>query len=654
MKGRDRAVAALVIVAVALAFADASVVALALPDLYGEFDTSIVGVSWVLTTYALAVAITAVPVALFHRRMRPLTLVVSGVTVFAVSSVLAGAATSLSVLLTARAAQGVGATLLLAGSLPVLAAVVTGPGTARRWWALAGAVGAAVGPALGGVLTELFVWRAIFFVQAPVVGAAVIVAFVPAVRSQRREYDLDTPHPTRPRDVVMANVGFALVFAGLVAALFLGVLLAIEVWRYSPVQSALLVSALPVGMIVGRRLQHAPAPLVAGGGAGLLALGLLGLALLPGAQPVMAAVAFAVCGAGFDLVHESLDDAAIPADGPAVQASAVSIGARHAGLVLGLALIAPVLSSSIDAGIERATLGATQTMLSTRLEVRDKIRVTWALRDQIEAAPKGQVPDLAAEFDERGAEGDNDLARARDELMTTVTDAVTRAFRPAFVIAAVLAALSALAAVAVAISLGRSRNGQGARRGIARDQADRTGTWPAPVAGADREAWPAPDAGPGRRRRAQTARQRRAAAVGIAAVAAVGLGLLVVESANGARDVGEFVADDPCTATPDPYPGDGLDASIQRIALSALNGAACELGTTRERLILSLDGNSGFRDVEWDDETLEQALRDGAHRAIDDANDRDAIPGWVAAALGFAADRAPLGWLVDRIDLPGF
>ena len=113
----------------------------------------------------------------------------------------------------------------------------------------------------------------------------------------------------------------------------------------------------------------------------------------------MAAVAFAVCGAGFDLVHEVLDGAAVPLDGPAVQASAVSVGARHAGLVLGLALIAPVLSSSLDAGIERATLGATQTMLTTDLELSDKIPVTWALRNAIEEAPRGQVPDLAGEFD---------------------------------------------------------------------------------------------------------------------------------------------------------------------------------------------------------------------------------------------------------------
>jgi MFS family permease len=609
MTGRQRMMTIALIVAVALAFADASVVALALPALYGEFKTSIVGVSWVLTTYALAVAVTAVPVALLHRRLRPLALVAAGAIGFSLASIIAGAANSLNVLLAARAAQGMAATLLLAGSLPVLSAIVPGPGRARRWWALAGAIGAAVGPALGGVLTELFVWRAIFFVQAPIVALALLVAFEPAVRALRHEGHLLGEPGTRRRDVVVANLGFALLFAALVAALFLGVLLAIEVWRYSPVQSSVLVSALPLGMLVGRRAHAAPSRVVAVGGSALLALGLLGLALLPGAAPVLAAVAFALCGAGFDLVHEVFDEAAVPSDGPAVRASAVSIGARHAGLVLGLALIAPVLSTSLEAGIERATLGATQTMLSTDLKLSDKLPVIWALRSAIEEAPRGQVPNLAGEFDERGAEGDNAMARARDDLMDTVTDSVTRSFRPAFVIAAVLAALTALAGLAL---VGRPRPSN-------------------PIA-------------PSTRSRA---------AVGVAALLAVAVSLIGVEFANGARTTGEFVAQNPCTAPPDPFPGDGYDASIQRIALSALNGAACELGTTRERLVLSLDENSGFDDVDWDKETMENALKVGAHRAIDDANDRDAIPGWIAAALGFAVDRAPIGWLVERLPISG-
>ena len=160
--------------------------------------------------------------------------------------------------------------------------------------------------------------------------------------------------------------------------------------------------------------------------------------------------------------------------------------------------------------------------------------MTWALRTAIEEAPRGQVPDLAAEFDERGAEGDNAMARARDELMDTVTDAVTRSFRPAFGVAAALAALAAV---------------PGAARGVGHPAGDR------PRAGAGRTRPP-----------------------GIGALGLAGLGLLGAELAGGARDVGQYVAEDPCTAPPDPYTGGGIDGTVQSIALSALNGAAVRAG----------------------------------------------------------------------------
>jgi hypothetical protein len=156
-----------------------------------------------------------------------------------------------------------------------------------------------------------------------------------------------------------------------------------------------------------------------------------------------------------------------------------------------------------------------------------------------------------------------------------------------------------------------------------------------------------------RRCPAVPSRRARGAGIVVGVAAAAAVGLVAAEFAAGARDVGKFAAVDPCTAPADTYPGSGLDASVQRIALSTLNGAACELGTTRERLVLSLDPNSGFDDVEWDEETLEQAMRAGAHRAIDDADERDSIPGFIASALHFIVDRAPMSWLADRIPLPG-
>ncbi len=102
---------------------------------------------------------------------------------------------------------------------------------------------------------------------------------------------------------------------------------------------------------------------------------------------------------------------------------------------------------------------------------------------------------------------------------------------------------------------------------------------------------------------------------------------------------------------PDPYPGNGLDATVQRIALGGLNGAACELDVSRERLVLSLADVPGIGTVPLDSDRLEDALEAGLVRAIDDADGRDSIPGFVASGLRVVARNAPIGWVVDGFDL---
>ena len=101
---------------------------------------------------------------------------------------------------------------------------------------------------------------------------------------------------------------------------------------------------------------------------------------------------------------------------------------------------------------------------------------------------------------------------------------------------------------------------------------------------------------------------RASAIVGITLAAAVLLPAGAVHA--GADDFGSPGVADPCTAPPDPFPGDGFDAAAQRFVLSGLNGAACELGISREELVLSLEPRSGV-DVEWDRDTIAQALKDG-------------------------------------------
>ena len=134
---------------------------------------------------------------------------------------------------------------------------------------------------------------------------------------------------------------------------------------------------------------------------------------------------------------------------------------------------------------------------------------------------------------------------------------------------------------------------------------------------------------------------------GLFALGALGLAaavLIAIELANGALDYGEPAVADPCEPR-EAFPGEGFQASIQRIVLDGLDGAACELNTTREELVLSLDPELG-RDVEWDQETLERAVRSGLLESIDDAEARDSIGGLQAGIMREVVERAPIDWLI--------
>jgi hypothetical protein len=138
----------------------------------------------------------------------------------------------------------------------------------------------------------------------------------------------------------------------------------------------------------------------------------------------------------------------------------------------------------------------------------------------------------------------------------------------------------------------------------------------------------------------------RAAVLGALLVVA-GATLIAVELALGARDYGRVELTPACSAAPPPVEGDGLDRTIQRIVISALNGAACELGTTREELVLSLSPRSGSRYGSWSDEELEEALRAGLVGAVDDARDRGELGSAAARVLRELAERAPVQLILE-------
>ena len=97
----------------AVAFADSSIVVLALPDLYGAFNTSIVGVSWVITSYNLVVAVAAAAIAALSRHLDPRRWAQVGLALFTVASIGCAASWSLPALIVFRCVQGLGGAFLL-------------------------------------------------------------------------------------------------------------------------------------------------------------------------------------------------------------------------------------------------------------------------------------------------------------------------------------------------------------------------------------------------------------------------------------------------------------------------------------------------------------------------------------------------------------
>src|SRR4051794_2841172 len=261
----------LLAVAAGLALADASIVALALPPILRELDTTVTGVASVLGVYVLVLAAALPGAAVLERRHGAARVGTAGLGLFAAASLLCAAAGSLPVLLAGRALQAAGGAAGLLAAFTLLDA----GGRGRRLWVAAAVFGTAAGPALGGLLTQLFDWRAIFIVQAPVAIAAAVVA--------ARSSHTAVPAPARSPFPAGPAAAMALVSASLTAVLFLLVLELVAGWSVEPLAAALAVTVLPVTAILASRAPGTAA-VRASCGALLIAAGTAALAFLPDAS----------------------------------------------------------------------------------------------------------------------------------------------------------------------------------------------------------------------------------------------------------------------------------------------------------------------------------------------------------------------------------
>jgi MFS family permease len=191
---------------------DISAMNVALPDLARDLDLARADLGWTVTSYSLAfgslLLLGGRAADLLGRRRIFLT----GLGVFTAASLGSALATSAGVVFAARAGQGLGAAMLSPAALSIITTTYQGPARAKALgvWGAVGGAGAAIGVLLGGMLTELVDWRAIFLINLPV-GFGVALAttkLVPADAGRPRWRGLDV----RGALVATASVA-ALVYA---------------------------------------------------------------------------------------------------------------------------------------------------------------------------------------------------------------------------------------------------------------------------------------------------------------------------------------------------------------------------------------------------------------------------------------------------------
>ncbi len=428
---------------VAMVLADSAVVILALPAIYREFSATVADVAWVVTAFNLALAVAAIPAAGLVRRVGAARLCSVGLLLFAAASLGCALAPSLGVLIGARAVQGLAGAAAVCAALDLLPQSAGGDRGAARSWAAAGIAGAAVGPAVGGLLTQVFSWQAIFIVQVPM---ALVPAVVIGFNGER------SPVTPAGRPHLAANAALALLSAGLTAALFLIVLLLIEGWRLSPIAAAAVVSVLPAAAILAspleRRLGTARVRAAAGtlvGAGGLAALG-----LMPAAGWWWTVPAQVLVGFGLALSLGGLTEAALAGRSRPALHGGVTIASRHAGIVVGLLLLTPVFMADLDVQSARAERKGVEMVIDSGIAPSTKLRLAARLATDIQRQP-GRLPDVRRTIDALNVGRKERLAlnALADRLDDRLDAAATSSFSRSFLLAALLA-LAGLVPIALA------------------------------------------------------------------------------------------------------------------------------------------------------------------------------------------------------------
>jgi EmrB/QacA subfamily drug resistance transporter len=330
----------------ALAFAlfmimlDNTVVNVALPSIQADLGIGLSELEWTVNAYALTFAVlmlTGGKLADYVGRRRVFLI---GLTIFTLSSLVCGLATSGETLIGARTVQGVGAALMMPATLSIISATFPPHqrGLAIGIWAGVSAMALAIGPLIGGLITEHIDWSWIFFVNVPigVLGLIVGRVVIDESRDTSAEQRLDFP------GLLASGVGlFALTFA-LIEANAYG-------WTDPLIVGLFVLSAVSlVGFVLLERHQRAP----------MLDLSLFRSSTFAGANVVALLVTLAMFGVFFfmSIYMQNI-----------LGYSATKTGAAFLPMTILIILIAPVAGRSSDRIGSRALMTAGMLCLAGSL-----------------------------------------------------------------------------------------------------------------------------------------------------------------------------------------------------------------------------------------------------------------------------------------------
>ena len=218
-----------------MTFIDGTVVNVALPALQADLHATITDVQWVILAYALFLSALILVGGSLGDQLGRKRIFLVGVVIFTASSVLCGMATSPRMLVIGRAVQGIGAALLVPGSLAIINATFSDAerGRAIGTWSGFSAITTAIGPVMGGWLIENVSWRAAFFINVPF--AAIVVFLSLTFMEESRDH-------TRGRSIDWRGATLAVVGLG-------GLVLGLLEWPPLGATHPLVLSSLAIGVV---------------------------------------------------------------------------------------------------------------------------------------------------------------------------------------------------------------------------------------------------------------------------------------------------------------------------------------------------------------------------------------------------------------------